>query len=325
MFKLMFKSVKLTGLVLAACLMMIQTGVAKDWPARPVKLTIAYSAGGTTDMSARLLASLLEKELGQNVVCQNKPGGGGTVTASIATTQKPDGYNIFTLVTAPAAITPHMQDLPFNPLTDFTPIARYGLWHYALVVKADSPFKTLDDLIAYAKQNPGKVSYGLSGAGNPQHLVMERLKKAAGTDWEAVPFKNGSEAVTACMGGHVTAMAGVTEWVPQVKAGEMRLLAVFDEERMKEFPQIPTLKELGYDIAAPSCLGIAGPKNLPAPVVSTLSAAIKKAVADPRFVELMDKIMIKIAYQDAEEFGAYIRKIYDEQGKVIREAGLGKE
>jgi len=320
----MFKHLKIIVLAGVAALMMTGVGMAGQWPARPVKLTIAYSAGGTTDMSARLLASLIEKELGQNVVCQNKPGGGGTVTASIAATQRPDGYNIFTLVTAPAAITPHMQALPFDPLTDFTPIARYGLWHYALVVKADSGFKTLADLVTYAKENPGKVSYGLSGAGNPQHLVMEQLKKASGTDWEAVPFKNGSEAVTACMGGHVTAMAGVTEWVPQVKSGDMRILAVFDDERMKEFPDVPTLKELGYDIAAPSCLGIAGPKNLPAPVVAKLESAIKKAVADPKFVALMDKIMIKIAYLDSKEFGSYIKKIYEEQGKVIREAGLGQ-
>ncbi|WP_029725242.1 tripartite tricarboxylate transporter substrate binding protein [Desulfotignum balticum] len=318
----MLKGFKLLGLALLASLVLVQTGLAKDWPARPLKLTIAYSAGGTTDMSARLLASLLEKELGQPVVCQNKPGGGGTVAASIAATQKPDGYNIFTLVTAPAAITPHMQDLPFDPLTDFTPIARYGLWHYALVVKAGSPFHSLKDLIAFAKENPGKVSYGLSGAGNPQHLVMERLKKASGADWDAVPFKNGAEAVTACMGGHVTAMAGVTEWAPQVKAGEMRLLAVFDDERMKEFPEVPTLKELGYDIVAPSCLGIAGPKNMPEPIVAKLESAIKKALADPMFVDLMDKVMIKIAYLGSQEFGAYIHKIYEEQGKVINEAGL---
>jgi tripartite-type tricarboxylate transporter receptor subunit TctC len=119
-------------------------------------------------------------------------------------------------------------------------------------------------------------------------------------------------------------MAGVTEWVPQVKSGDMRILAVFDDERMKEFPDVPTLKELGYDIAAPSCLGIAGPKNLPAPVVAKLESAIKKAVADPKFVALMDKIMIKIAYLDSKAFSSYIKKIYEEQGKVIREAGLGQ-
>jgi len=316
---------RMAGLLVLVCVFVTTSVFAADWPNKPVKLTIAYGAGGTTDMSARLLASLLEKELGQTVVCQNKPGGGGSVAASIAATQKPDGYNIFTLVTAPAAITPHMQELTFNPLTDFTPIARYGLWHYALVVKADSPYKTLDDLIKYAKENPGKISYGLSGSGNPQHLVMERLKAATGAAWKAVPFKNGAEAVTAVLGGHVTAVAGVTEWAPQVIGGEMRLLAVFDDERMKEFPETPTLKELGYDIVAPSCLGIAGPKGIPAPVVARLETAIKKAMTDPQFIKLMDKIMIKRAYLDSKNFGSYIKSIYKQQGEIIRAAGMSSK
>lgn len=321
----MSKFMRLLGFFMIVSTFLISNAVAADWPSKPIKLTIAYGAGGTTDMSARLLGSLLEKELGQTVVCQNKPGGGGTVAASIAATQKPDGYELFTLVTAPAALTPHMQEVPFDPLTDFTPIARYGLWHYALVVKADAPFKSFKDFIEYAKANPGRVSYGLSGAGTPQHLVMERLKMEEGIDWKPIPFKSGTEAVTACMGGHVTAVAGVTEWVPQVKGGDMRLLAVFDEERMAEFPDVPTLKELGYDIVAPSCLGIAGPKGLPEPVVSKLATAIKKAVADPKFVELMERIMIKIAYLDSKAFDAYIRDIYETQGKIIREAGLASK
>jgi tripartite-type tricarboxylate transporter receptor subunit TctC len=321
----MLKKFRVLGLSLLVSSLMFTNAMAAEWPSKPIKLTIAYGAGGTTDMSARLLASLLEKELGQTVVCQNKPGGGGSVAASIAATQKPDGYDIFTLVTAPAAITPHMQQLPFNPLTDFTPIARYGLWHYALVVRADSPFKTLGDLISYAKDNPGKVSYGLSGAGTPQHLVMERLKMETGIEWKPIPFKSGTEAVTACMGGHVTAVAGVTEWVPQVKGGDMRLLAVFDAERMDEFPEVPTLRELGYDIVAPSCLGIAGPKGLPEPVVSKLDAAIKKAITNPQFVELMERIMIKIAYLNSEEFGEYIKEIYEQQGKILKAAGLASK
>lgn len=321
----MSKFIRLLGFLMIVSTFLISNAMAADWPSKPIKLTIAYGAGGTTDMSARLLGSLLEKELGQTVVCQNKPGGGGTVAASIAATQKPDGYELFTLVTAPAAITPHMQEVPFDPLTDFTPIARYGLWHYALVVKADAPFKSFKDFIEYAKANPGKVSYGLSGAGTPQHLVMERLKMEEDLDWKPIPFKSGTEAVTACMGGHVTAVAGVTEWVPQVKGGDMRLLAVFDEERMAEFPDVPTLKELGYDIVAPSCLGIAGPKGIPEPVVSKLETAIKKAVADPQFVELMERIMIKIAYLDSKAFDAYIKTIYEIQGKIIREAGLASK
>jgi len=297
----------------------------EKWPAKPIRLIIGYGAGGTTDMSARLLASIVEKELGQPIVCENKPGGAGCVAAAIAAKQKPDGYHIFTFVTAPAVLTPHIQDLPFDPLKDFTPICRYALWHYALVVRTDSPWDTFQDFIKFAKENPGKISYGLSGTGNPQHLVMERLRLINGIEWNAIPFKSGTEAVAACMGGHVDVVAGVTEWVPQVQAGEMRLLAVFDAKRMKEFPEVPTLKELGYDIVAPSILGIAGPAGIPEAIVEKLDQAIKKALDDPKFVELMDRTMLKIAYLGHKEFTEHLKILYKEQGEIIKKAGLAKE
>ena len=168
------------------------------------------------------------------------------------------------------------------------------------------------------------VFTGLSGSGNPQHLVMERLRLEEGIKWNAIPFKNGAEAVVACMGKHVTAMAGVSEWVPQVQSGDMRLLAVFDDERMKEFPEVPTLKELGYDIVAPSILGIAGPAGIPGDVVAKIDKAVKNALNDARMVELMEKIMIKIAYLDHEAFTGHVNKVYAEQGEIIKAAGLGK-
>jgi len=297
----------------------------EKWPTKPIRLIIGYGAGGTTDMSARLLASIVEKELGQQIICENKPGGAGCVAATLVSKQKPDGYHLFTFVTAPAVLTPHMQDLPFDPLKDFTPICRYALWHYALVVRTDSPWYTFQDFIKFAKENPGKISYGLSGTGNPQHLVMERLRLLHGIEWKAIPFKSGSEAVAACMGGHVDAVAGVTEWVPQVLSGDLRLLAVFDAERMKEFPEVPTLKELGYDIVAPSVLGIAGPAGIPEDIVEKLDQAIKKALNDPKFVELMERTMLKIAYLDHKEFAEHLKIVYKEQGEIIKKAGLAKE
>jgi len=298
--------------------------LAGEWPSRPIRLTIAYGAGGTTDMTARLLASLLEKELGQTVICQNKPGGGGAVAASIAASQRPDGYNIFTIVTAPAVITPHMQNVPFDPLSDFSYIARYGTWNLGVVVPADSPFNSFKELIAYAKQHPGGITYGISGTGTPQHLAMERVAMQEGIDWRAIPFKNGSDAVTAAMGKHVDLMAGATEWISQVRGKDMRLLAVLTEQKMQEFSSVPTLKELGYSITAPSILGIAGPKGMPEEVVKKLDKAIKKAVQDPKFVSLMDKIVMQVAYLDHEKFKAHVKESYAVQGEILKKAGLSK-
>lgn len=320
------RRLSLLSIVMGVFLILISTPViAGQWPSKPIKLTIAYGAGGTTDATARLLASLLEEELGQTVICQNKPGGGGSVAATIAATQRPDGYNIFTLVTAPAVITPHMQDVPFDPLTDFTPIARYALWNLGIVVPTDSPFKTLKDLIAYAKQHPGEITYGVSGTGTPQHLVMERIAMQEQIEWRAIPFKNGSEAVTAALGKHVQLMAGATEWISQVRGGDLRLLTILTDKKMKEFPSVPTLEELGYSIAAPSILGIAGPKGIPEEIVEKLDIAISKVIQDPKFISLMEKIVMQVAYLGHEDFKNHIKESYATQGEILKKAGLAKK
>lgn len=318
-------SLLFVGMMILLSCSLLNSVQSAEWPAKPIKITIAFGAGGTTDMSTRMLASLLEEELGQTVLSENKPGGGGATAASLATKQRPDGYNFFTLVTAAGTINPHRQKLPYNPLEDFAMVSRVGQWHYALAVKADSPFKTFEDLLNHAKANPGEVSYGISGVGTSQHLVMEWLKVNHDVDWTAIPFKGGAEAVTAAMGNHVTAMAGVTEWLPQVKSGDMRLLVVFDEKRMKEFPDVPTLKELGYDIAAPSYLAIATKKGVPPEIIETMDKAIAKAVTQPKFVELMDKIMVKIAYLNHSEFTQVFEKTYEEVGDIMKKAGLSKK
>jgi len=183
----------------------------ENWPTKPIRLILGSGAGGTTDMSTRLLASILEKELGQPIVCENKSGGTGSVAATIASKQEPDGYHLFALQTGPAFLASHMQDVPFDPLKDFTFISRYAVWQYGLVVRADSPWYTFKDFVKFAKENPGKISYGLSGTGSPQHLVMERLGLLNGIEWKAIPFKGSAESIPALMGGHVNAEAGVAK------------------------------------------------------------------------------------------------------------------
>lgn len=321
---LAWKLVVVIGLI---TLLTVSSSFAAEekWPTKPVKISIAYGPGGTTDLSTRLLASLMEKELGQKVICENTPGGAGVVAASLVVQQKPDGYSLVTLPPTPAIISPHRQKLSYDPLKDLTPICQFASWHYGLVVRADSDFKTFNDLLAYGKENPGKLSYGLSGSGNTQHLVMEKIKMATGVDWTAIPFKSGAEAVSACLGGHVTMMAGVTEWVPQVKSGELRLLAVFDAERMKEFPDVPTLKELGYDIPVKAFLGLAGPAGIPPHVVDKLNVAVSKAVNEPEFVELMDKILMRVEYANSSEFSEKIKSGYEEEGKVLKMLGMAME
>ncbi|MDC0660879.1 tripartite tricarboxylate transporter substrate binding protein [Leisingera sp. SS27] len=297
---------------------------AGDWPEKNINLTVGYGAGGTTDSTARVLASLLEEELGATVTVINKPGGGGSVAAGLGAAQKPDGYNVFTFTTGAAVLSPHTQELPYDTLTDFTFISQYGAWNLGVVVPADSPYQTFQDLVEFAKGNPGEISYAIAGTGTPQHLTMERLAAEEELDWKAVPFKGGAASVTALLGGHVDVMAGATEWLPQVQSGEFRLLAIITGARMDQFPDVPTLKDLGYDIEAPSILGIAGPKNLPEEAVQRLDAAIKKATESEELQSIIDKLAMKMTYRNSADFEQNVRENYEIQGEIIRAAGLGK-
>ncbi len=299
----------LAFIVLAFTLVTSSNVLAKadDWPSKPLKIIVGYGAGGSADLSTRLLAKLLEAELGQPVVVQNKPGAAGAMAATMGVAMKKDGYNFFTMLSAPAAITPHMQKVPFDPTKDFTHIAQFVKWHYSLAVKADAPWSTFEEFIEYAQSKPGEISYGLSGNGNPQHLAMLQIGLEKGLDWKAIPFKNDAEASLACLGGHVTVNPGVTGWVPHVQAGKMRLLATFDSERMAEYPDVPTLKELGYGVEVPSTLGISGPKGIDPEISKKLSAAIKKCVNNPEFIALTKKLFLVNAYLDQDNYPVYIK------------------
>lgn len=305
-------------------LMLSGAAMADEWPTKGINLTVGYGAGGTTDSTARVLATLLEAELGTSVTVINKPGGGGSVAAALASGQKPDGYNVFTFTTGAAVLSPHTQDLPYDTLNDFTFISQYGAWNLGVVVQKDAPYNTLEELIAFAKENPGDISYAIAGTGTPQHLTMERLGSEEEIDWKAVPFKGGAASVTALLGGHVDVMAGATEWLPQVQSGDFKLLAIITGKRMDQFPDVPTLKDLGYDIAAPSILGIAGPKGLPEEAVQRLDAAIKKATESPELQAIIDKLAMKMTYLDSDGFEQTVRDNYEIQGEIIRAAGLGK-
>ncbi|MFV1493573.1 tripartite tricarboxylate transporter substrate binding protein [Phaeobacter sp. JH18-32] len=297
---------------------------AGEWPERGINLTVGYGAGGTTDSTARVLATLLEEQLGTKVTVINKPGGGGSVAAALAKAQKPDGYNVFTLTTGAAVLSPHTQDMPYDTLNDFTFISQYGQWNLGIVAPKDAPYDSFEELVAFAKANPGEISYAIAGTGTPQHLTMERLASEEGLDWKAVPFKGGAASVTALLGNHVDVMAGATEWLPQVQSGDFKLLAIMTGKRMEQFPEVPTLMDLGYDIAAPSILGIAGPKGIPEDVVAKLDAAIKVASESQELKDIISKLAMQMNYLDSAEFEASVRENYDTQGEIIRAAGLGK-
>ncbi|WP_321368380.1 tripartite tricarboxylate transporter substrate binding protein [uncultured Desulfuromusa sp.] len=310
--------------VLSLSLILTSVSFADEWPNKNINLYIGFGAGGTTDMSARLLAQLLEEDLGVKVVTENKPGGGGVVLASLMSAMKPDGYSLMTLSASPVSITPNRQKLTYDPFADITLIAQYGIWNFAVAVPANSPFNTLKEMIEFARANPGKVTFSTSGTGNTQHLVMEQINTFEKIKMIAVPFKSGAEAAAAAMGGHVTCMVGVSEWIGPVKSGDMKLLASMDEERMHDFPDVPTLLELGYDFYADTnFLGIAGPGGMPEDIVKKIEASIQKATKDQRFIDLMSKLHFPIQFKGHKDWTNVAHSANRRIKIVLEGLGLG--
>ncbi|MBI5440854.1 MAG: tripartite tricarboxylate transporter substrate binding protein [Deltaproteobacteria bacterium] len=309
------------SLLLLGC----SSAFAAEYPTKPISFIIPYQAGGFTDVLSRALAEAVKKELGQPVVCENKAGGGGTVGLAYLVSRPADGYAIG-LITPGAYIASHMGKSPFHPLTDLTFVSRISGGTTAIVVRADSPFKTLQDLIQHVKQNPGKITYGTSGFGTITHLAMEELSDLAGNlNWKLVPYKSGAEAATALLGGHVDVVSDAPSWQPLVDAGKLRLLAMFTEKRSTRYPNVPTVKESGYAMSVPGPNGIVGPKGLPKPIVQKLEAAYRKAMQDPEVLAVVKQYDLTPLYLGADDYARAAQQEYDWSGKLVKKVGLEKK
>lgn len=297
---------------------------AQSYPTKPINILVGFAPGGTMDISTRVLASKAEKFLGQPFIISNNGGGGGSVALGIVAKEKPDGYYLAGCTSTGLIRIPQFRPVPYK-LEDFIPIMHFGAPQTGLVVKADSPWKTLRELVEYAKKNPGKVTYSSTGVGSPMHLAMEYVAKQEGIQWTHVPYPGSTPALTALMGGHVTAQSGSTEWIPQVKAGEVRLLATHGEKRMKIFPDVPTFRELGYDFINETVFMAAAPKGTPSPIVKKLEEAFHKVMDDPDFIQAMERMEIEITYRNSEDTKKYLEEAYARLGKMIIELKIPKE
>jgi len=296
----------------------------EKYPTKPINFIIGYPAGGSTDICARPLVTAASKILGQPIVVVNKPGGGSAVGVASLKNEKPDGYTIGVLPSG-AVLSQHMRKVPYDSASDFTPIIQYAVYLYGLVVQSDSPWKTFKEFIEYAKANPGKIRYSTAGPGTPQHLVMERLALKEKIKWTHIPFDGGTPAISALLGGHVEASSQTTEWKKYVETGRLRLLAVYGEKRMTDFPTVPTLLELGYDITAPSLICIVGPKGLSPNLVEVLHKAFKEAMEDPDFIKLGHELDQPVIYRGPKDLAKHLVQMNEEVGALIRSLGLRKE
>lgn len=310
-----------TGTILILFLALGATAFA-EYPEKPINLMIPYGGGGTTDVTARLLANIAQDDFAKPLVVVNKPGGGGVLMHELLAQSKPDGYTLGVVATGVLTRTPFLRKVSYDPQKDFSYIMLFALWQYGLVVKADSPWQTLEEFINYAKQNPGKVTYSTAGTGSAQYLAMEYIAQVEGIKWTHIPYKGGINAVTAVLGGHVTACAQAVEWKPYVEDNQLRLLAVLGAERIPSFPDVKTLKELGYDYAVVSGPGIAAPAGLPADVVEYVSKAFSKASKDQKFLDLLNKLDMLPYSLDKAQFEQYIKEDIPKKKKLVESLGL---
>ncbi len=294
---------------------------AGTFPERPIRLIVPWPAGGTSDAVLRPLAAAAAKQLGQPVVVENRAGANGTLGMLALVQAKPDGYTLSQLpVTVYTAA--HTSGLSFNPVTDLTYIIHLTAYTFGLVVRADSPWKTLDELIAYARTHPDEITYGTSGPVSPGHIALEQIAATRGIRLTHVPYKGMAEATLAILGGHIQAVATSSGWGPQVEAGKLRLLATFGKARTKRWPQVPTLKELGLDVVVESPYGLVGPRGMDPAVVKRLHDAFLRALDDPATqtaMALFDQIK---DYLGPADYAAYGRKLDAEQAAIVKQLGL---
>lgn len=278
--------------------------LAQAFPNKPITLIRPWPPGGGADAQTRALANAASKVFGQQVVIENRSGATGTVGAASLLNAKADGY---TLSQATNAVyrQPFIGKTVYDPAKDFTYILGVTSFNFGLVVRSESPYKSMAELMEAAKAAPGKLTYGTFGNGSPPQTVMDRLEAKNGAQMTHILFKGTAEGIIALRGGHIDALADGTGWAQFVDGGQFRLLAVFGDKRLKRWPNVPTLKELGYDVAEVSPWGIIGPKGIEPAVVKVLHDGFRKAMDDPEFLKALELLVQEPTYMSTEDYRTY--------------------
>jgi len=297
---------------------------ASKFPTKTIEIIVPAGAGGGTDMVSRALANKAKDILGKPIVIVNKPGGSGSIGFTAGQTAKPDGYTV-TMFFIELVILPHLGTAPAD-YTKFEPIMMVNADPAAITVAADAPWKTIEEFIAYAKANPGKVRMANSGSGSGWHLTAVSVEQKTGVQFAHIPFNGAAPGVTAILGGNVEAIAvSPAEVGAQVNAGKLKMLAIASDKRSKNFPNVPTLKERGIDVVMGAWRGLGVPLKTPPAVVKTLHDAFKKAMEDPVFVEQMDKADLGIRYMSGADTKKFFKAEYDNFGVLTEKVGLKKK
>jgi tripartite-type tricarboxylate transporter receptor subunit TctC len=310
-------------LALAAASLIAATAQAQTWPAKPVRLVVPFPAGGGTDLITREVANKVAGS-GYTFVIDNKPGSGGNLGVDAAAKAQPDGYTLVMGQTSNLAINPTLYSkLPYDPVKDLTPISMVASSPLVIVTGADSPIKTLADVIKVSKEKPGSINYATSGNGTVAHLAAESFQRVAGIKMTHVPYKGASQGATDVISGQVQLyVSSIPTLIGHIKSGKMRPIAVTSLKRADDLAQVPTIAESGYkDFEAVTWFGILGPANLPKDVVAKLSTDINKALKDPELRKKLGDQGADVAGSTPEQFGMLIRDDIYRWGKFVKESG----
>ena len=300
-----------------------QTAVAA-YPSKPITIVLPTGPSVSGDIIMRVYAEVVGKFLGQPLIIDNKPGGSGALAAAyVAANAKPDGYLLLN-ITIPIYRVPAMQKTSYDPVKDFQPVILLGGYTLGGAVLASSPFKTWKDVIDYSKSNPAQFTYTTVGPHTTNAIAMETMARESGVQFTHVPGKGGGEGIAAVLGGHVNAMVESPAWAPLVASGEMRLLFLLNQERSKRWPDVPTIRELGYKYTFDSPYGVVAGKGTDPAIVKKLHDAFKIAFDDPKVIETYDKFDFVRRYLPTAEYERFAVKLNEDEKAAMARLGFAK-
>ncbi len=320
------------SLVLAAASLVLAAAwgaciaTAQDYPARPITIIVPYVSGGTTEISARLLGQRLEARLGKPVLVENKPGAGTVIGTTAVARAAPDGYTLLMATPTPMAINVSVyKNLPYDPVANFIPLAMIGQSPFLLIVHPSLPVHSVRELIAYAKQNPGALSYGSGGPGAPHHLYAELLKSMTGIEITHVPYKGSLPALNDVVAGHIQLMfCDIPPAIGMVEAGKVRVLGVSTPNRVAAFPDVPTIAEAGVPgFAVAGWFMLAAPAKTPPAVVQRLHGELKHILASEEMKEQISKLyLLPMETPSVEEMQSFVKSEIARWAKIVQQAGI---
>jgi tripartite-type tricarboxylate transporter receptor subunit TctC len=306
-----------------AAVLLAPLALAQNYPDKPIRVIVSVPAGATPDVTARLVTPGLAQQLGQPLVVDNRGGAGGLIGAELAAKAAPDGYTLF--ISSPGALTilPHLRKVPYDTLKDFAPVSLISIGPFVLIAHPSVPARTVKELVALAKAQPGKLNYASAGNGVANHLAMELFKQMAGVDITHVPYKGAPQAVTDVVAGHMNMMFNsIAPIVGHIKAGRVRVLGIASSKRSPQLPEVPTISEAGVPgYESENWFGMFAPAKTPKRIVSRLNEAVAKVVRTPEIQSQFAALGADAVGNSSEEFAAFVRRDMQQYAEVVRLSG----